>query len=89
MVRRVVARIKQALVDGRFVFSIHATAQFDKRYFQQGDLRNVGRTLISAINQGDDSYKVTGLDLDDMEVKVVCRFIEEKKLLIITVIDEF
>ena len=85
MPRRTVQKILKLLREGRFRYSIHCDQTRMNRVVTDEDLRNVGRTAHTTKLQANGAYKVVGHDESELELTVVCRLMESRDLLIITV----
>ena len=62
-----------------------APAKLVTRVVTDEDIRSVGRTAHTTRLQDGGSWKVTGRDECDLEMTVVCRALETRDLLLITV----
>jgi hypothetical protein len=78
--------VRQSLRAGNFMFSIHAASRSEERLISREDIKEAGRTAHTLTPREDGSFKVVGLDLEEIETTVICRFLERPRLLIITLI---
>ena len=83
--RKTAERIHELLREGRFCYSVHCAAKLVTRVVTDEDIRSVGRTAHTTRLQDGGSWKVTGRDECDLEMTVVCRALETRDLLLITV----
>ncbi len=83
--RNTVKKIKQYLVDGNYRYLIHCDKIAEDRIVTDEDIRNIGKTVKFAKLQANGAYKLVGLDKQDLELTVVCKFSIKLNLLIITV----
>jgi hypothetical protein len=78
MVRRTFKKIKDLLAAGKFLMGHHAQRRAEERLIAPSDIRNVGKTANSCRIQDDGSYLVSGLDLDDEELTLVVKLVDDE-----------
>lgn len=85
MPRKTVERVHELLREGKFRYSVHCAEKLADRVVTDEDIRCVGRTAHSTRLQDGGSWRVTGRDECELEMTVVCRVLETRDLLLITV----
>lgn len=80
-----VQRLKRLLAEGRFRYSLHCAVSVAERTVTHADIRQVGHTAHSAKLQQNGTFKLIGLDAQEMRLTVICRPISAQDVLIVTV----
>ncbi len=84
--RKTAKMVCQSLREGNFTFSVHAASRSEERLISREDIKNIAATAHTVTSRDDGSFKVVGVDLEDFETTVYCRFLERPRVLIITLI---
>ena len=85
MPRKTVEWIHEPLREGRFRYTVHCALALVDRVVTDEDIRCAGRTAHTTRMQADGTWKVIGRGECDLEMTIVCRLLESRELILVTV----